>query len=70
MRYLCLRLKKMARKFEKEKPGFVFQEYLECGKEVIIGAKGNDGLQPKIMFGLEGVFVETQKDAQFKLAPF
>lgn len=61
--------KKMARKFGKEKPGFILQKYLEIGKEVIIGAKGNEGLQPTIMFGLGGVFVETLKDVQFRLAP-
>jgi acetyltransferase len=61
--------KKMARKFGQEKPGFILQKYLEIGKEVIIGAKGNEGLQPTIMFGLGGVFVETLKDVQFRLAP-
>lgn len=60
---------RMAKKFEKEKPGFILQKYLESGKEVIIGAKGNKGLQPSLMFGLGGVFVETLKDVQFRLAP-
>ncbi len=60
---------RMVKKFEKEKPGFILQKYLESGKEVIIGAKGNEGLQPSIMFGLGGVFVETLKDVQFRLAP-
>lgn len=66
---LIASFRKMARKFEKEKPGFILQKYLEAGKEVIIGAKGNDGLQPTIMFGLGGIFVETLKDVQFRLAP-
>jgi len=61
--------KKMARKFEKEKPAFILQEYLEGGKEVIIGAKKNEGLEPTLMFGLGGVFVETLKDVQFRMAP-
>ena len=61
--------KEMARKFEKEKPGFILQEYVEGGKEVIIGAKRNEGLHPMLMFGLGGVFVETLKDVQFRLAP-
>jgi len=60
---------KMAKKFAKEKPDFVLQEYLEGGKEVILGAKGNEGLAPTLMFGLGGVFVETLKDVQFRLAP-
>lgn len=60
---------KMAKKFAKEKPGFILQEYLERGKEVIIGAKANEGLEPTLMFGLGGVFVEILKDVQFRLAP-
>jgi acyl-CoA synthetase (NDP forming) len=59
----------MSRKFEKEKPGFILQEYLKDGKEVIMGAKANEGLQPTIMFGLGGIFVETLKDVVFRLAP-
>lgn len=60
---------KMSKQFEKEKPGFVLQEYLEDGKEVIMGAKANEGLEPTIMFGLGGIFVETLKDVIFRLAP-
>ncbi|MFB0564157.1 MAG: acetate--CoA ligase family protein [Candidatus Aminicenantaceae bacterium] len=59
---------KMAKKFVKEKPGFILQKYLESGKEVIMGAKANEGLGPTLMFGLGGVFVETLKDVQFRLA--
>ncbi len=36
---------------------------------MIVGAKGNEGLGATIMFGLGGVFVETLKDVQFRLAP-
>jgi acetyltransferase len=60
---------RMSEKFEEEKPGFILQEYLESGKEVIMGAKRNEGVQPTIMFGLGGIFVETIKDVQFRLAP-
>jgi len=59
----------MAGKFEKHKPAFIVQEHLTAGKEVIMGAKGNDGLPPTLMFGLGGVFVEVLKDVQFRLAP-
>ncbi|MFH1372174.1 MAG: acetate--CoA ligase family protein [bacterium] len=59
----------MSRKFEKQKPGFIVQEHLAAGREVIMGAKGNDGMQPTMMFGLGGVFVEVLKDVQFRLAP-
>ncbi len=60
---------KMAGKFKKYKPGFILQEHLTEGKEVIMGAKANEGLGPTLMFGLGGVFVETLKDVQFRLAP-
>ena len=60
---------KMSRKFAAAKPAYVLQEYLEGGKEVIMGIKRNEGVQPTIMFGLGGVFVETLKDVQFRLAP-
>ncbi|MBA7673717.1 hypothetical protein ES703_81921 [subsurface metagenome] len=39
------------------------------GQEVIMGAKSNQGLEPTLMFGLGGVFVEILKDVQFRLAP-
>jgi len=61
--------RKMYKKFEKVKPGFILQEFLQGGKEVIVGVKGNEGLPPTLMFGLGGVFVETMKDVTFKLAP-
>lgn len=66
---LLASFREMARKFAEYEPGFILQEYIEGGKEVIIGAKGNEGLQPTLMFGLGGVFVETLKDVQFSLAP-
>ncbi len=60
---------KMSRKFAKVKPAFILQEYLEGGKEVILGIKRNEGLQPTLMFGLGGIFVEILKDVQFRLSP-
>ena len=59
----------MSEKFRIHKPHFILQKYEEAGKEVIIGAKGQTGIEPLILFGLGGVFVETLKDAQFRLAP-
>ncbi|MBU8933486.1 MAG: acetate--CoA ligase family protein [candidate division Zixibacteria bacterium] len=56
-------------KFKNQKPAFIVQEFLTTGKEVIMGAKGNVGLPPTLMFGLGGVFVEILKDVQFRLAP-
>lgn len=61
--------KGMVKKFAEHKPGFILQQYLEGGKEVIVGAKANEGLQPMLIFGLGGIFVETLKDVQFRLAP-
>ncbi len=61
--------KKMAEKFASHKPAFILQEYLEGGREVIMGAKANEGLFPTLMFGLGGIFVETLKDVQFRLTP-
>jgi acetyltransferase len=60
---------KMARKFAEVKPRYILQQFVEGGKEIIMGVKGNEGLQPTIMFGLGGIFVETFKDVQFRLAP-
>jgi acyl-CoA synthetase (NDP forming) len=60
---------KMAKKFAKEKPAFILQEFATGGREVIMGIKGNEGLAPTMMFGLGGIFVEAMKDVRFKLAP-
>jgi acetyltransferase len=59
----------MAAKFAEYQPGFVLQKHLTAGQEIIMGAKANDGLGPTLMFGLGGIFVETLKDVQFRLAP-
>jgi acyl-CoA synthetase (NDP forming) len=61
--------KRLAKKFAKAKPDFILQEYMKGGREVIMGIKGNEGVAPMLMFGLGGVFVETMKDVQFRLAP-
>jgi len=60
---------KMAKKFTNAKPNYILQEYIDTGTEVIMGVKRNEGLDPTIMFGLGGIFVETIKDVQFRLAP-
>jgi len=59
----------MSRKFEKEKPGFLIQEYIKGGIEVIMGAKGNEDLQSTLMFGFGGILVEAIRDVQFRLGP-
>jgi len=60
---------RMAGDFKKYKPAFVLQEQQVEGKEIIMGAKANEGIGPMLMFGLGGVFVETLKDVQFRLVP-
>jgi acetyltransferase len=59
----------MVKNFASHKPAFVLQEHKAGGLETIIGIKGNDNLQATLMFGLGGIFVETLKDVQFRLAP-
>ncbi len=66
---LLAAFEEMSEKFKTHKPDFILQKYEEAGKEVIIGAKRQTGIDPMIMFGLGGVFVETLKDVQFRLAP-
>ena len=48
---------------------FFIQKYMPGGKEVIIGAKAEEGLGHLIMFGLGGIYVEVLKDVVFNLTP-
>jgi len=66
---LLSEFEKMVEKFRVHKPNFILQKYEKAGKEVIIGAKKQSGIEPMVMFGLGGVFVETLKDVKFRLAP-
>jgi acyl-CoA synthetase (NDP forming) len=59
----------MARKFDAKDLRFFVQKYLPGGKEVIIGAKAEEGLGHLIMFGLGGIYVEVLRDVVFKLTP-
>jgi acetyltransferase len=60
---------KMERGFGTADLRFFVQEYLAGGKEVIVGAKAEEGLGHLIMFGLGGIYVEVLKDVVFKLTP-
>lgn len=60
---------RLAARFAEASPGFLVQEQLSEGREVIVGAKAVEGLGHALMFGLGGVFVEVLKDVSFKLAP-
>jgi acyl-CoA synthetase (NDP forming) len=48
---------------------FLIQKYLPGGKEVIIGAKAEEGLGHIVMFGIGGIYVEIMEDVAFKLTP-
>jgi acetate---CoA ligase (ADP-forming) len=62
-------LKEMQERFKAQDLRFFVQKYLPGGREVVAGAKIEEGLGHLIMFGLGGVYVEALKDVVFKLAP-
>ena len=45
------------------------QKFLPGGKELIAGVSAQRDLEPLIMFGLGGIYVEVLKDVVFKIAP-
>ncbi|MFQ6128259.1 MAG: acetate--CoA ligase family protein [Thermoplasmata archaeon] len=49
--------------------GYLIQEYVTGGKEVIIGMKNDPKFGPLVMFGLGGIYVEILKDVAFRLTP-
>jgi acetyltransferase len=49
--------------------GFMVQEYVRGGREVIVGMTHDPKYGPLIMFGLGGIYVETMKDVIFRLPP-
>lgn len=59
----------MTEKFQSRDASFVLQAEKPAGREVILGSKAQQGIDPMIMFGLGGVFVEAMKDVVFRLAP-
>jgi len=59
----------MSEKFKGHKPSFIIQEQLGDAIETIIGVNNTEGINPIIMFGLGGIFVEVMKDVQFRLSP-
>jgi acyl-CoA synthetase (NDP forming) len=59
----------MGERFPDKEVNFVLQSHKPIGREVILGAKAQIGLDPLVMFGLGGVFVEAMKDVVFRLAP-
>jgi acetyltransferase len=51
------------------KLGFLVQQFMAGGQEMIVGATSAPGLGHLVMFGLGGIYVEVLKDVVFKLAP-
>ena len=49
--------------------GINIQEFIEGGKETILGMKRDPQFGPLLMFGLGGIYVEVFKDVSFRLAP-
>src|SRR5205823_1916417 len=49
--------------------GFLVQEFLEGGKEVILGMTRDRVYGPLLVFGLGGIYVEYLKDVSFGLPP-
>lgn len=59
---------------QKEEPdaqieGILFQEMIEDGTEVILGASFSENLGHILMFGLGGTFVEVFHDVAFRIVP-
>ena len=71
-RDLARRLKKITRRIKRSGfsiSGYLVQEFVTGGKEVILGMKNDPKFGPLIMFGLGGIYVEILKDVAFRLTP-
>jgi acetyl coenzyme A synthetase (ADP forming)-like protein len=53
----------------KNMTGINIQEFIEGGKETILGMKRDPQFGPLLMFGSGGIYVEVFKDVSFRLAP-
>ncbi len=62
-------VEEMSSRLEIQDMRFFIQRYLPGGKELIVGAKAEEGLGHLIMFGMGGIYVEILKDVVFKLTP-
>ncbi len=62
-------VEKMKKNFDAEDLKFFVQKFLPGGKELIAGVSAQRDLEPLIMFGLGGIYVEVLKDVVFKIAP-
>ena len=62
-------VKEMEKRFDAADLKFFVQKYLPGGREVIVGAKAEEGLGHLVMFGVGGIYVEILRDVVFKIAP-
>jgi len=62
-------VEEMEKRLTAEELKFLIQKYLPGGKELIIGAKAEEGLGHIVMFGMGGIYVEIMKDVSYKLTP-
>ncbi|WP_340820181.1 acetate--CoA ligase family protein [Methanolobus sp. WCC4] len=65
---------RMKRDLEENAPqarieGFLLEEFVPRGVEVIIGGMRDPQFGPVVMFGTGGIMVELMKDVSFRLAP-
>jgi acetate---CoA ligase (ADP-forming) len=49
--------------------GFLVQEYVRGGRDVILGMTRDPKFGPLVMFGLGGIYVETVRDVVFRVPP-
>jgi acyl-CoA synthetase (NDP forming) len=71
-RDLARKLRKITRRIKRSGfsiSGYLIQEFVTGGKEVILGMKNDPKFGPLIMFGLGGIYVEILKDVAFRLTP-
>ncbi len=58
-----------AANLEGQVEGYLIQEMVKGGKELILGMTLDPHFGPLLMFGLGGIFVETIKDVVFRITP-
>ncbi|MBI4930373.1 MAG: acetate--CoA ligase family protein [Bacteroidetes bacterium] len=62
-------VEKFQKKFQLKDLKFFIQKFLPGGRELIAGVSAQRDLEPLIMFGIGGIYVEVLKDVVFKIAP-
>ena len=49
--------------------GWLVEEMIPAGREIVIGGLSDPQFGPMIMVGLGGIFVEVLKDVSFRVCP-